>query len=154
MIGAIAFADWRIEGDIPLGFLYLFPMLVVGSALSRVQIAAVALLCTVLTEAFDSFPWFKNPGAGVPRDILVFSAFFGMGLFVYEVCRSRETAAKHLQQIQNENYARREAEEQLKFLVESSPAAIVVTDSEGMVLLANEAAHRLLAGEGSAAKTI
>src|SRR5271163_1409434 len=69
MIALIAFADWRVEGNIPLGFLYLFPMLLVGSALSRWQVGAVAALCTVLTEMFDSFQWF--PETGIPRDILI-----------------------------------------------------------------------------------
>ncbi len=96
----------------------------------------------MLTEVFDSFEWF--PGSGVPRDILIFAAFFCAGLFVYEVARSRQTALQHLQRIEDESEARREAEEQLKVLIESSPAAIFSTDSEGRVLLANDAAHRLL----------
>jgi PAS domain S-box-containing protein len=142
MIALIAFADWRVEGNIPLGFLYLFPMLLVGSVLKRWQIALVAALCTFLTEMFDSFEWF--PEAGIPRDILVFSAFLGMGLFVYELVRSRQAALQHVEQIESEIEARREAEEQLKVLVESSPAAIFTTNSEGCVLLANDASHRLL----------
>jgi two-component system sensor kinase FixL len=145
MIALIAFVDWRVEGNIPLGFLYLFPMLLVGSVLKRWQIAAVAALCTFFAEMFDSFQWF--PASGVPRDILIFSAFLGMGLFVYELVRSRQAALQHLQQIESEVEARREAEEQLKVLVESSPAAIFTTNSEGRVLLANDAAHRMLALE-------
>ncbi len=145
MIGVIAFADWRVEGNIPLGFLYLFPMLLVGSVLKRWQIAAVAALCTFLAEMFDSFVWF--PAAGVPRDILIFAAFLGMGLFVYELVRSRQAALLHVDQIESEVKARRDAEEQLEVLVESSPAAIFTTNSEGCVLLANDAAHRLLALE-------
>ncbi len=143
MIALIAFADWRVEVNIPLGFLYLFPMLLVGSVLKRWQIAAVAALCTFLTEIFDSYAWF--PAAGVTRDILIFAAFLGMGLFVYELVRSRQTALQHVQQIESEMQARREAEEQLKVLVESSPAAIFTTNSDGVVLLANDAAHRMLA---------
>ena len=111
MIALIAFADWRIEGNIPLGFLYLFPMLLAGSVLRRWQIAMVAVLCTCLTEAFDSFEW--QPGPGIPRDILVFAAFLGMGLFVYEVSRNRRAAHEHTQEIENEIEARRDAEEQL-----------------------------------------
>ena len=143
MIAAIALADWRIEREIPLGFLYLFPMLLVGSALSRWQIAVVAALCTFLTELFDSFDWFT--GSGVPRDILIFAAFFCAGLFVFEMVRNRQIALQHLQQIQDQSEARREAEEQLTILVDSSPAAIFTTDAEGRVLLANDAAHRLFA---------
>ena len=50
MTAAIAVVDWRIEGNIPLGFLYLFPMLLVGSVLTRWQIAGAAAVCTLLTE--------------------------------------------------------------------------------------------------------
>jgi two-component system sensor kinase FixL len=141
MIAAIAVVDWRIEGNIPLGFLYLFPMLLVGSAMTRWQIAAAAAICTFLTELFDDFDWYLP--TGIPRDILIFAAFFCMGLFVYEVIHSRRTALLHTLEIEREVQARSEAEEQLKVLVESSPAAVFTTNSEGIVLLANEAAHRL-----------
>jgi len=141
MTGLIALSDWRIEGNIPLGFLYLFPMLLAGSVLARWQIAAAAAFCTFLTEIFDSFDWYSP--SGIPRDILIFAAFFCMGLFVYEVVRSRQTALENSRRLEHEIGARSEAEEQLKVLVESSPAAVFTADTEGTVLLANEAAHRL-----------
>src|ERR1700744_1372783 len=97
MIAASAAVDWRIEGNIPLGFLYLFPMLLVGSILTRWQIAAAAVVCTVLTEFCDSFNWLTP--AAIPRDILIFAAFFCMGLFVYEVVNSRHAAALHTESI-------------------------------------------------------
>src|ERR1700691_6258264 len=143
LIALIAFADWRADKDVTLGFLYLFPMLMVGSVLKRWQIGIAAALCTFLTEEFDSFDW--RPAAGIPRDILIFAAFLGMGLFVYEVVRSRQAALQHLRQIEAESEARRAAEEQLKVLVDSSPAAIFTADSDGRVLQANDAAHRLFA---------
>src|SRR5450755_4059274 len=77
LIALIALADWRADKDVTLGFLYLFPMLKIGIA---------AALCTFLAEMFDSFEW--RPAAGIPRDILIFAAFLGMGLFVYQVVRS------------------------------------------------------------------
>src|SRR5271163_1156688 len=143
MIALIAFADWRIEGNIPIGFLYLFPMLLLGSVLSRWQIAGAAVLCSFLAETFDSYEWM--PESGMPRDIMVFAAFFGMGIFVYEVVRSRHVALTHLRQIETESEARRDAEEQLEILVESSPAAIFTANEKGDVLLANDAAHRMFA---------
>jgi two-component system, LuxR family, sensor kinase FixL len=143
LIAVIALVDWRADKDVTLGFLYLFPMLMVGSVLKRWQIAIVATLCTYLAELFDSFDW--RPSAGIPRDILIFSAFLGMGLFVYEVVRSRQAALTHLKQIESESEARRAAEEQLKVLVDSSPVAIFTADSDGRVLQANGAAHRLFA---------
>ena len=145
LIALIAFADWRADRDVTLGFLYLFPMLLVGRVLARWQIAIAAGLCTFLVELFDSFEW--RAAAAIPRDILIFAAFLGMGLFVYEVVRSRQVAHRHLELIEAESEARRAAEEQLKVLVESSPVAIFTADSDGLVLTANDAAHRLFALE-------
>ncbi len=126
MIALIAGLDWRVETNIQLGFLYLFPMLLLGSALERWQIAAAAALCTFLNELFDSFAW--HPESGIPRDILVFAAFFCVGLFVFEVLHSRQAERRNLARIEQEVEARSEAEEQLKVLVESSPAAVVTTE--------------------------
>jgi PAS domain S-box-containing protein len=48
-----------------------------------------------------------------------------------------------MRRIESEMTARRDAEEQLKVLVDSSPAAIITTSSNGCILLANDAANRL-----------
>ena len=147
LIAAIALIDWRLANDLPLGFLYLLPMLMVGRVLRPWQIAGVAVLCTVVTENFDQFVW--SIRIGMPRDVLYFAAFFCVGLFVYEVNRNRQVVVEHLHEIERQRDARREAEEQLKVLIESSPAAIITADSDGCVLMANEAAHRMLALESA-----
>ncbi|MGA9719146.1 MAG: ATP-binding protein [Acidobacteriaceae bacterium] len=139
----IALIDWHAINELPLGFLYLLPMLLVGWVLAPWQIAAVAVLCTVLTETFDEFVW--NIRTGAPRDILYFSAFLCTGLFVCEINRSRRQAMEHSVEIERQRDARRDAEEQLKVLIESSPAAIITADATGCILMANEAAHRMLA---------
>jgi len=123
-IAAIAVIDWRLDVNISFGFLYLFPMIMVADCLPRWQIALVAALCTGLSEAFDPFPW--AAAVGIPRLILTFAAFAGAGLFVFESAR------------------RQEAEEQLEFLVATSPATIFTLDTAGTVLMANAAAHQLL----------
>lgn len=143
IIAAIALLDWRIVGDIPLGFLYLLPMVMLGSVLEAWQIAVAAALCAFLAEVFDDLVW--NQTAGLSRDVLYFAAFLGAGLFVREVTRSRRAAMQHLEEIERQSEARREAEEQLRILVETSPAAILTADSSGSILMANEAAHRMLA---------
>lgn len=142
MITAIALFDWRVVGEIPLGFLYLLPMLTVGGALGVWQIGVFAGLCTFLAEIFDDLSWTMR--TGLSRDVLYFAAFLGAGLFVREVSRSRKAAMEHLHEIELQSDARLEAEEQLRILIESSPAAIVTADSDGSVLMANEAAHRML----------
>src|ERR1700743_2305757 len=127
MIGIIPAIDSHITAEIPLGFLYLAPMLVVGASLTRWEIAAVASICAWLAEAFDAFSW--GPNTGLSRDLLYFAAFFCMGLFMHEVARSRKLSARHMRQIEGEMTARRDAEEQLNVLVDSSPAAIITTSS-------------------------
>jgi PAS domain S-box-containing protein len=144
-ITIIALVDWRYEVDISFGFLYLFPMLMVGAHLTRWQIGAVAALCTGLSEAFGSFPW--NAQLGVTRLILTFAAFVGAGVYVYESARNRRLADEHLAELEKQAELRREAEEQLRVLIESSPASIFTMDMDRKVLLANEAAHRLVGVE-------
>lgn len=142
IIVVIALLDWWVVGEIPLGFLYLIPMLVVGVALNPWEISAFASLCTLLAEGFDDLTWSLR--TGVSRDVLYFVAFIGAGFYVRSVTLNRQSALKHLHEIEQQSDARREAEEQLSILIESSPAAIVTTDADGSVLMANEAAHRML----------
>ena len=141
-ISVIAVVDWHFEDNISFAFLYLFPMLMVGGCLARWQIAGVAAVCTALTEAFDPFPWVMP--VGISRVILTFAAFFGAGYYGFGAARSRRLANQHLGQIEREVELRRKTEEQLEFLISSSPATIFTLDSTGNVVLANDAAHRLL----------
>jgi two-component system sensor kinase FixL len=142
LIFIIAIGDWRVNANVPLGLLYLLPMALAGASLTRFQISMLAAICTALAEEFDGFAW-TTPTA-IPRDILYFSAFCGIGLFVHEARASRLKSVLHLSQLEKEVEARREAEEQLKVLVESSPVAIFTADANGCVLIANNAANRLL----------
>jgi len=142
LIALIALIDWRVVAEVPLGFLYLLPMLILGKVLKPWQTGLVAALCTYLTEEFDQFAW--DLRTGLPRDVLYFMAFFSIGVFVYEVNRNRQIILSQLHEIERQRDARREAEEQLTVLIESSPAAILTADSDGSVLMANEAAHRML----------
>ena len=142
LIAGIALIDWCVIGQIPLGFLYLAPMLMVGSVEDWAGIVVASIVCTLLAERFSDLEW--NLRTGVSRDVLYFAAFLGAGLFVREVSRSRRAAAENLHEIERERDARRDAEEQLQILVESSPVAIVTADATGTVLMANGAAHRML----------
>ena len=142
LIALIALIDWHFEANVSFGFLYLFPMLMVGGYLSRWQIAGVAALCTGLTEAFDPFPW--TMPVGISRIILTFAAFFGAGYYGFGAAHSRRLANEHLEEIEREVELRRKTEEQLEFLISSSPATIFTLDACGRVLLANDAAHHLL----------
>jgi PAS domain S-box-containing protein len=142
LIAIVAFIDARVEVNIAFGFLYVFPILLLGTVMSRWQILLTVLLCTFLADYLDPFPFtFK---IGLPQDILVFAALAGTGFFSYEVTRSRRQETENLQKVEKEIAARREAEEQLEFLIETSPAAILTMSADYLILRANSAAHRLL----------
>jgi two-component system sensor kinase FixL len=145
IIAAIALLDWWVVAEIPLGFLYLVPMLMVGSVLNLWQICVVAGLCTLLAEKFSDLTW--SVRTGTSRDVLYFAAFAGAGSFIREVIRNRRVTLEHVLEIERQSDARHEAEQQLKILIESSPVAILTMGEDGIVLMANEAAHRLLGVE-------
>lgn len=133
----IAFVDWRIEPYISLGFLYLFPIMLVAGFLSRTQIVCMGLVCAVLD--FTNLPK-ERP---IVHFLFGSAGFVGTGLFVSEFVRNRRMLThKHLGDLLK---LRRDADEQLQTLVESSPAAIVTIDVSGRILLANEAAQQLFA---------
>jgi PAS domain S-box-containing protein len=117
-------------------------MVMVGSVVGPISIVAIAALCTLLAEIFSDLAW--NLRTGTSRDVLYFAAFVGTGLFVREVNNNRKVALEHIHEIERERDARREAEEQLRILIESSPIAIITADQDGCVLMANDAAHRML----------
>src|ERR1017187_6359422 len=144
LIAAIALVDWATKPYISLGFLYLFPIMMVGGFLSRTQIVGVALVCAVLQEAFSNLP----ENEAVVRLLFSSAGFVGTGLFISELIRNRRITMTHVEELEGQIKLREDAEEQLRSLVESSPAAIVTIDSGGNVLLANEAAQQLLAPEG------
>jgi two-component system, LuxR family, sensor kinase FixL len=141
LVTAIAVADWFTTPYISLGFLYLFPIMIVGGYLSRQQIIGVSLLCAFLQEVFSDLPG----NEALVRLILSSAGFIGTGLFISELLQNRRMILKHVGELKDQIDLRQDAEEQLGMLVESSPAAIITIDSNGKILLANEAAQRLLA---------
>jgi PAS domain S-box-containing protein len=141
LIALIAAVDWRVQANISFGFLYLLPMLLMGTVLPLWGVMLTALICTGLADAFDPFVF--SFSIGLPQDILVFTSLAGTGLYSYEVARNREREKKHLMAVEIEAAARRSAEEQLEFLVETSPAAILTMGADHRVLRANAAAHLL-----------
>jgi len=141
LIVAIAAVDWWATHYISLGFLYLFPIIIVGGFLPRTWIVGVALLCAVLQEAFSNLP----ENEAVIRLLFSSAGFVGTGLFISEMVRNRRIVLKHAEELEGQVKLRQDAEQELRSLIESSPAAIVTIDSDGKVRLANEAAQQLLA---------
>jgi two-component system sensor kinase FixL len=141
LIAAIAFVDQRISPS--FGLLYLFPIILVGTVLPRWQVVLTASSCTWLTAEFNQGPF--SAGASAAQNALVFTALAGTGLVACELMRSRRREIEHRRVVEREAAARREAEEQLAFVIDTSPAAILTMTADGEVVRANTAAHRILA---------
>jgi two-component system sensor kinase FixL len=141
LIGVIALADHALGVRASLGILYVFPMVIAGLKLRPAQIVALAVVCSVLRIWFDVLAPELESFLRVPFAFLVYA---GSGLFVIAIVRNRAANVELMSGIQRERDLRRDVEEQLRILVESSPAAIITLDSEGRVLAANNAAKGLL----------
>lgn len=140
LIAAIAVTDWKIEIEATLGFLYMFPLVLLGMVWGWKRIMLAAAFCTYLSDRLDPFPVDME----VPRDILIFITLATAGLLSIAVAKGYRREMNSLARAEQEMRARRAAEEQLEFLVESSPAAVLTTSASGEILLANPSAHRLL----------
>jgi PAS domain S-box-containing protein len=123
LIVLIAAADWSVGNRASLGVLYILPMMLGARVLAPWQTVALALICSSLRSWFDIAG--SPPVEMLLRFIFASLTYAGSGLFVTALIRNREL------------------EEQLKILVESSPAAILTTDGCGKVLAANRAADSL-----------
>ena len=140
LILVVALIDWQVDPPLAFGFLYLGPILLVGTVWPRWRILATATLCTLLSHIFaPHFPL----NLSLPEDFLVFTALAGTGMFTFEVSRTRARELDNLRRVESEAAARRSAEEQLEFLIESSPVAILTMTADCLVLRANQAAHKL-----------
>jgi two-component system sensor kinase FixL len=127
LILVTALLDWWTKPYFSLGFLYLFPVMLMAGFLPRSVVALLGALCAILSEVFSSLP---TEGASI-RLIFETLAIAGCGLFVGELIHKRRLTA--------------EAQEKLRILVETSPAAIVTIDDRGFIELANGAATQLIA---------
>ncbi len=137
----IAALDWFSGPNVSLGILYIGPLLIASVLLSRWQIMACAVFLAALRELFGgSLTW----GEAILRFASGLLSFAVAGLLVGEVMRLRRVEAECNLQLQEEGALRRNAEEDARVIIESSPAAILTVNADGSIDLANEAARQLL----------
>src|SRR5690349_9341519 len=129
--------------SLPLGYLYLIPILIMAGFLPRPWIAFIVLVCAALTAGLSRYQ--LRPAATL--FVMAWVGFTGTGFFVSEVVRNRQKAMAHLRELRMEIERRQEIEDQLRGLVYTSPLAIITIDSDGNILLANEAARNLFSPE-------
>ncbi len=122
---AVAVVDWWTMPFVSLGFLYLFPIMLAAGFLPRWAVVLLGASCAFLAELFSSLD------RSFTRLSLEALALTGCGLFIAEMARNRRMTLQ--------------AQDRLRTLVETSPAAIVTVDEHGFIELANQAATQLIA---------
>ena len=127
LVLAIAVLDWWTKPYFSLGFLYLFPIMLAAGFLPRWAIAVLSVLCAFLSERFSNL----DPADEHIRLGFETLALCGCGLLTFEVLRNKRLGL--------------EAQERMRVLVETSPAAIVTVDAKGFIEVANLAAAELMA---------
>ena len=144
LIVVIAIVD-SITPSLPLGYLYLFPILLMAGFLPPRWIGVVVLICAALTAILSRF----DLKPAIILFVMSSLGFAGTALFVSEIVINRQKALEYVHGLETQMRLRRETEGQLKGLVDSSPLAIITIDTSGSILLANEAAQSLFSPEGA-----
>lgn len=142
MFGIIAFGDASVS-DMSLGLLYLLPIVISSAFMPRRYMVLIALASAVLQELVRYAPGVWDLDTSI-RLLRTFSAFAITGLLTAELARSRRLLDENVNALEREVALRQEAQEQLSVLIDTSPAAILITDERGDVLLANASAEELL----------
>jgi PAS domain S-box-containing protein len=126
LVLAIALVDWWTKPYFSLGFLYLFPIMLAAGFLPRWAIVLLGIACAFLSERFSNL----DPADAHIRLGFETLALCGCGLLTSEVLRNRRLSL--------------EAQERIRVLVETSPAAILTVNEGGLIELANQSAAELL----------
>jgi two-component system, LuxR family, sensor kinase FixL len=145
MFGIIAFSDAAVS-TVSLGVLYLLPIIVSSAFLPWSFVLIIAFASTALREVIGQLP-FALDWETTARLARSFGGFALTGLLTSELARSRRLLDENVTALEREVALREEAQEQLSVLIDTSPAAILITDEKGRVLHANASAEDLLGFE-------
>jgi two-component system, LuxR family, sensor kinase FixL len=137
----IACLDWYVGETVTLGALYILPIILVSGTLSRPQILGVAALCAALRLLFNPHPTLTGL---VMNGAFALLAYGIIALFAVELAENRREILRQLNEIRHQQRLRLDAEEQLRLLAESSPAAIFTLDGQARIVSANRATRELL----------
>ncbi len=140
VVALLAALEWVYDFDFSLGILYIFPVIVAATVLNRWQIVAAAIFCAWTRGLFTAD---ETHLEHILRFCMATIAYTGCGLLIYQINDSRRVVLLHYARIRFEQKLRRRAEEQLRLMAESSPAAILTLSADGRILAANHAAHEM-----------
>lgn len=113
-----------------MGLVYLVPVVVGAFVLRGWHLAGAGAVSILLSQVFHAGPWIPHPAT-----VLLIASVFGIALQAGHV----RSEGLH----RNEH----EAEQERRTFFDNSPAAILIADGAGKIVLANKAAQNLLGFE-------
>lgn len=140
IVSILVLLEWRLDFDFSLGILYIFPVMIAATWLNRWQIVLAAIFCAYTRGLFTAD---ETQLEHTLRFCMATIAYTGCGLLIYQIAQSRRIVLRHYAHIRFEQKLRRQAEEQLRLMAESSPAAILTVGATGEILAANIAAQSM-----------
>lgn len=141
LAGTIMALEWFHDLEHSLELFYVLPVVVAATVLNRWQTVLAALACTWARGSFIG----DLPRIAFWLDFLMaFVAYGAAGVLVNEMSQNRKRILSAYSRLEMEEDLRRHAQDQLRILVESSPAAIITLNEKVEVLAANRAAHEML----------
>lgn len=148
LLATVGLLEWWFNLDFSLGVFYIFPIMTAAMVMNRAQVLVSAAFCA----------WFRSffvaelpPIEYWLRFVMAFLAYGAAGLLICEMNRNRRRLSVAFTHLKYEQQMRHQAEDQLRILADSSPAAIVTLNSRMEVLGANRSAQELLGFESAAA---
>lgn len=140
LIALLALLEWYLQIDFSLGVLYVFPVVIAATVLSRWEIVVLAISCAYIRGIFT--PQATQLEQAL-RFVMATLAFSSIGLLVVEMSRNRRAVLSYYASLQLEQELRRQAEQQLRILAESSPAGILTINHSGSIVAANRSASEM-----------
>lgn len=141
LVCILVLLEWYFDFDFSLGILYIFPVMIAATIFNRWQIVLAAAFCAYTRGLFTAD---ETHLEHILRFCMATIAYTGCGLWIYQIADSRRVVLKHYSRLRYEQRMRRRAQEQLRLLAQSSPAAILTMNGEGKIVAANHAAEAML----------
>lgn len=141
LLVSVVVLEWFQNLEYSLGVFYVLPVVLAATVLNWWQTLLVAFSCTCARSLFTvEF----SPIEFWLRFLMAFMAYGGAGCLVSITSRNRREILSAYARLRMEEDLRRNAEDRIRILVESSPAAIMTLNQKAEVLAANRAAHDFL----------
>jgi two-component system sensor kinase FixL len=136
----LLFGEHHIGPAFPITPLFFLPLLVAAAFVPRWVAFVSAIAVAVLDVVYAS------PQAGNPATRLALSAvaFSGASLFAGELVQKRRIAQSLALKTRQESRLRSDAAQEIRALIDGTPAAVITVGPDARIAMTNAAARRLL----------